>query len=128
MSLTFSRSFMLYFIEKNFFNTLKMTIIFDANRKLSIYIFTMLVSSFEYLIRILKPLFSYINLLHLKNTMTFWFQRLLDYLKLYKLFKSLYKRLFYIWKRWYISSGNFIKMSSLLSPSRLFKYTHIIST
>ncbi len=59
-----SRSFILYLFTNDLFIILKVVIMFDAQKKSSMYIFTILVLSFDYWIRMLgfplswlKPIF-----------------------------------------------------------------------
>lgn len=59
--LTFIRFFILYFFERDFFNASIVFILSNTNRKLSIYIYIILISSSLYLIRMLGSLFSWTN-------------------------------------------------------------------
>lgn len=127
-ALTFPKFFVLYFFEKSFFNILRVSILSDINKKSSKYILTILVLLSKHLIKMLRSLFNYTNLILLWNAITFWFHSLYDYFRSHKLLNNLHKSFFYILQRWYTLSDNFIKIENLLFLNKLSRYTPTISS
>ena len=78
------------------------------------------------IIKILKLAFKVVNPKVLKNIMSFWFYNKPDCFKLYMLFKSLNKRSFLTDQKFFIPNNIFIKIGSLLSFIKFFKYALII--
>lgn len=130
MIFTWPKSFILYSISSDFFNALRITMIFNVRRKLSIYILTTLILQLfsDCWMRMLGSPFSYLKPILLQKAMMFWFQSCSDYLNPYRLLSSLHNSLFRTWQSSYIPDSSRMNMGIMLSSDRLSRYALTIST